>query len=85
MHCDLGFIHIKSPLQKIIPSEIITYIECCIRIFTVVYRGGAEGAIRPGRHSERGGKKGKQEKKKKLKKGKKKKRKKRKRKYGKSM
>ena len=34
---------------------------------TVAYRGGAEGAIRPGRHSERGGKKGEKEKKKKRK------------------
>ena len=33
MHCDLGFIHIKSHLQKIMPSEIITFIECCIKIF----------------------------------------------------
>ena len=33
IHCDLGFILIKSPLQKIMPFEIITYIECCIRIF----------------------------------------------------
>ena len=37
---------------------------------------GAEGAIRPGRHSEGGGKKGKKRKKKKRKKGKKEKRKK---------
>ena len=33
IHCDLGFIHIKSHLQKIMPFVITTYIECCIKIF----------------------------------------------------
>ena len=54
----------------------------------MAYRGGAEGAIRPGRHSERGGKKGEKKKRKKGKreKGKKEKREKEiKRKYGRSM
>ena len=43
-----------------------------------VPRGGAEGAVRPGRHSEGGGKKGKKKKEKKRKKGKKEKKKNRK-------